>query len=113
MSNKKCSLCETPIITSTGLCNRCWELQTGIERNPDLTMKILENMCIHELEPKEGNTADDYYTDEFWYNITDGGYIDPEKLVQSKPQAIIIKSCVDIVRNFESFMDSCCMGEEE
>lgn len=38
-----CRLCAAPITnTGTGLCDRCWELETRIHDAPELAQRILE-----------------------------------------------------------------------
>ncbi len=39
-----CRLCDTPTnMLGTKLCDRCWELETRIQGDPELARKILED----------------------------------------------------------------------
>jgi len=40
-------------------------------------------------------------TGEFWYDLTDGGYIKPEKLLKDKVQAKKITEAVELLREFK------------
>jgi len=48
----QCRICGkwTPM-TGTKLCDRCWELETRIERDPELARKILE-----QVDKRKGGT---------------------------------------------------------
>ena len=40
-----CSICGTPTpMLGTKLCDRCWELKTRIEADPELAQKILDSL---------------------------------------------------------------------
>lgn len=40
-----CRLCKKPTsFLGTKLCNRCWELETRIRNDPELALKILEDI---------------------------------------------------------------------
>lgn len=40
-------------------------------------------------------------SDGFWYDITDGGYIDPEELLAENEQLVKLEDALEIVRSFE------------
>jgi hypothetical protein len=59
-----CELCDTPTqMTGTKRCNRCWELESRIERDPQLAQKILDriNGVVH-TEPVKGYAEQDRIT---------------------------------------------------
>ena len=43
--------------------------------------------------------------DGFWYDITDGGYIEPDLLLDNKWQIAKVKEAVEILKDFEQAMD--------
>lgn len=47
----------------------------------------------------------DIYTEEFWYDITDGGYIKPEEVLSDDEQIKKLKEAIDLVRSFEKAID--------
>lgn len=64
-----------------------------IENNPEWKLKegiTLDDIC---------NINDD---DGFWYDITDGGYIEPEDILADKEQIKKLKEAIKLVRSFES-----------
>ena len=50
--------------------------------------------------------------DEFWYDITDGGYIKPEEVLTDADQIIELNNAIKVIKSFE---DSLCelMDEKE
>lgn len=40
-------------------------------------------------------------SDGFWYDITDGGYFDPEKALADKEQIQKVKEAVDLLKSLE------------
>jgi hypothetical protein len=44
-------------------------------------------------------------TDNFWYDLTDGGYIKPEKLLEAD-DAKILRAAIDIIESFKSAAES-------
>lgn len=57
--------------------------------------KLKENITLDDI----CNINDD---DGFWYDITDGGYIDPEDILADKKQIEKLKEAIKLVRSFES-----------
>jgi hypothetical protein len=43
-------------------------------------------------------------TDDFWYDITDGGYLKPEEILESDEDIKQVNSAIKILKEFE---DSC------
>lgn len=41
---------------------------------------------------------------DFWYDLTDGGYLDPNKMCASKEDA---KKVIDAIKVVKEFQDSC------
>ena len=40
-------------------------------------------------------------TGEFWYDLTDGGYIKPEEICENKEDAQKVNEAIKIIRDFE------------
>lgn len=40
-------------------------------------------------------------TAEFWYDLTDGGYIKPEEICVSKADILLVRQAVEIIRDFQ------------
>lgn len=49
------------------------------------------------------------YTEEFWYDLTVGGFIKPEKVLSNETQINELKSAIDLVRSFEKAIEN--LGE--
>ena len=45
------------------------------------------------------------YTEEFWYDLTDGGYIKPENVLADEEQITKLQAAIDLVRSFERAID--------
>lgn len=49
-----CRLCNAPTqMTATRLCDRCWELRSRIERDPELARKILNELATSLPPPRK------------------------------------------------------------
>jgi hypothetical protein len=40
------------------------------------------------------------YTDDFWYDVFDGGYISPEKLLEDSEEISRINNAIEILKEF-------------
>lgn len=60
------------------------------------------------MEIEEWKVRDDVevYTEEFWYDITDGGYLKPEEILSDQNQIKKLREAIDLVRDFERLIDS-------
>ena len=45
------------------------------------------------------------FTEEFWYDLTDGGYIKPENVLADEEQIAKLQAAIDLVRSFERAID--------
>ncbi len=53
------------------------------------------------------------YTDEPWYDLTDGGYIEPEDLLDDHDEAVKVNEAIALVRDFlEQAFASGTLGEK-
>ena len=43
----------------------------------------------------------DVYTEEFWYDLTDGGYIKPEDVLDDREQIANLRAAIELVWSFE------------
>ena len=43
-------------------------------------------------------------TSEFWYDLTDGGYLKPEEICENEEDA---KKVIEAIKTIEDFRDSC------
>lgn len=41
------------------------------------------------------------YNEEFWYDLTDGGYIKPKDLLEDQKQIDKLQQAIDLVKDFE------------
>ena len=46
------------------------------------------------------------FTEEFWYDLTDGGYIEPENVLADEEQIAKLQAAIDLVRSFERAIDA-------
>ena len=51
------------------------------------------------MKVKDGCTAS---TQDFWYDLTDGGYLKPEDIVENPEDVRRIKEAIALIREFES-----------
>jgi len=43
-------------------------------------------------------------TDDFWYDLTDGGYLNPDEICAEKGDAEKVKEAIEVIKDFQ---DSC------
>jgi hypothetical protein len=43
-------------------------------------------------------------TNDFWYDLTDGGYLKPEEILESELDIKRVKDAIELIRDFQ---DSC------
>jgi hypothetical protein len=53
------------------------------------------------MKIKEGCVAS---TGDFWYDLTDGGYLDPEEICAHEEDAKRVREAIAVIKDFE---DSC------
>lgn len=53
------------------------------------------------MKIKEGCTAS---TSDFWYDLTDGGYLNPEDILENAEDVARVKEAIETLKEFE---DSC------
>jgi len=41
-------------------------------------------------------------TSDFWYDITDGGYIKPEKLLENPDEAEMVNNAINVLKQFRN-----------
>jgi len=51
-------------------------------------------------------------TTDFWYDLTDGGYIKPDKLLEDEVQVAKLNEAIDIVESFRKAMEENELLEE-
>jgi hypothetical protein len=54
------------------------------------------------MKIKEGCTAS---TDDFWYDLTSGGYLNPEDILENKEDIDSVKNAIEIIQEFEQSCD--------
>jgi hypothetical protein len=59
-----------------------------------------------EIDWKVKPDLKDFGTDDFWYDLSDGGYIRPEEILEDKKQIEALKEAIAIVRSFQNVIDS-------
>lgn len=52
-----------------------------------------------DAEPQGGS-------DGFWYDITDGGYINPEEVLREESQIVSLKRAIETVKSFERALEA-------
>lgn len=45
---------------------------------------------------------DPIFTDDFWYDLTDGGYIKPENVLEDESQIKSVREAIGLLNSFES-----------
>jgi len=41
-------------------------------------------------------------TSEFWYDLTDGGYLDPEDMLEDPEDVTRVRNAIAVIREFEA-----------
>jgi hypothetical protein len=41
-------------------------------------------------------------TDDFWYDLTDGGYLNPEEILENPDDVKRVKDAIDTIKEFET-----------
>lgn len=74
--------------------------------------KIEENSSIHSRERIEKikwefkkNIESQGSSDGFWYDITYGGYIRPEELLENEHQLKQLNDALEVIRSFEEALE--------
>jgi len=44
-------------------------------------------------------------TAEFWYDLTDGGYLDPDEILENPEDAKRVKEAIAVIKEFENSCD--------
>jgi len=55
---------------------------------------------------KDNLDTDELGTEEFWYDLTGGGYVRPEEILDDADQLAKLSEAVALVESFESLMDA-------
>jgi len=55
----------------------------------------------------------DVTSDDFWYDLTDGGYLDPHEICETKEDADIILASIEIIKSFERACEEQIEGFEQ
>ena len=50
------------------------------------------------MEIKKGCKAS---TGDFWYDLTDGGYLEPEKICANKSDADKVNQAIEVIKDFQ------------
>ncbi len=51
-------------------------------------------------------------SNDFWYDMTDGGYINPEEVLADKDQLAKLLDALNVVKSFEEALDNANLREE-
>ena len=41
-------------------------------------------------------------TDDFWYDLTDGGYLKPEEILENQSEILVVKDAIEVLKNFQN-----------
>ncbi len=47
-------------------------------------------------------SKDVYYTSDFWYDLFEGGYLEPTKMLDSATEIQIVEEAVAVLRNYKA-----------
>lgn len=62
------------------------------------------------MEIKKGLTIS---SSDFWYDLTDGGYIKPEEILVKKSDIDKVNDAIDVLKDFENSCNEMIEGFEE
>lgn len=46
------------------------------------------------------------WTDDFWYDLTDGGYIKPDEFIADKAQAKAVNDAIELLKSMQRQMEN-------
>lgn len=75
---------------------------SNIENLKELVKELREN----GFKVKQSVSYDDVRTDEFYYDLTAGGYIKPENILEDETQIELVECAAIILERFESLLSS-------
>ena len=41
-------------------------------------------------------------TSDFWYDLTVGGYLNPEEILENQSEILVVKGAIEALKNFQS-----------
>jgi len=41
-------------------------------------------------------------TSDFWYDLTDGGYLNPEEILENQAEILVVKEAIKTLKNFQT-----------
>lgn len=62
------------------------------------------------MKIKEGLTIS---SSDFWYDLTDGGYINPEEILVNKSDVDKVKNAIAVLKDFENSCNEMIEGFED
>lgn len=91
-------------IPHKGLFGRIRYDETDWVHESSLLKTEKEREKMAEWKFKEDVTM--VYTDDFWYDLTDGGYLKPEEILAVEEQAIKLREAIDLVHSFQHAVEA-------
>lgn len=73
---------------------------SNIESLKEMVKELREN----GFSVRDEVSYDDVYTEEFFYDLTDGGYIKPENILEDKTQIELVQCAAEILKRFENLL---------
>ena len=64
------------------------------------------------MEWKFKADAEPVVSNDFWYDLTDGGYIKPEELLDDEEQIKELKEAIELIQNFGNALEEAGLLEE-
>ena len=58
-------------------------------------------------------TGLDVSSGDFWYDLTDGGYLDPDEICAKKEDAEKVKKAIEVIRDFQNSCEEQIEGFEQ
>ena len=60
---------------------------------------------VKEYKLKKGINPEEYGVEDFWYDLTDGGYIDPEALLDNEKDIKEVREAIMVLESYEKMID--------
>ena len=73
----------------------------------------MKNKTVYEFIP-ESDIPEYIHEDiDFWYDLTDGGYVKPENLLTNTSQSQEIREAINVIKNFRDQLLEKCQKRDE
>jgi hypothetical protein len=70
-------------------------------------------MKLKKLTDDKLNEVAHLGSDDFYYNLFDGGYLDPEELLDNTEDAVRVREAMRVISEYSDLLSDIDLGEED